>query len=99
MLLVADLQITGHNGHHQVRVRNLSSGGLMAEFDQPVAIGTAVQIDLRGIGAVDGRVAWTTQGRVGIALDREIDPTAARKSVTAPKPGTVKDKPITPILK
>ena len=99
LLLVADLQVAGCNGVHQVRVRNLSSGGLMAEYDQPVAIGTAVRIDLRGIGDVDGRVAWTTLGRIGVALEHEINPMAARKPVTASPPAPVKHKPIKPILK
>ena len=54
---------------------------LMIEFDRPLAVDTPVTIDLRGIGEVTGRVAWCTQGRLGIALDETIDPMKARKSV------------------
>jgi hypothetical protein len=97
MLLVAALQVEGRDGRHQVRVRNLSTGGLMAEFDQPIAIGTKVVIDLRGIGAVDGEIAWATQGRVGIALSREINPAAARKPI-AGKATPALDKPIKSIF-
>jgi hypothetical protein len=67
-----------------VRVRNLSAGGLMAEFDRPVVRDQAVRIDVRGVGWVDGRVAWATAGRVGIAFDQEIDPKLARKPVSDP---------------
>ncbi|MBN8807554.1 MAG: PilZ domain-containing protein [Sphingomonas sp.] len=99
MLLSAGLEIEGRAGQHQVRVRNLSPGGLMAEFDRPVAIGTAVKIDLRGIGKVGGKVAWATQGRIGVSLDREIDPAAARKPVVAKVEPATLDKPIKPILR
>lgn len=64
-----------------VRVRNLSAGGLMAEYQQGLEEGTAVDCDLRGIGPVRGRVAWSAAGRIGIAFERQIDPMLARKPV------------------
>ena len=75
-----------------VRVRNLSSGGLMAEYAQPIALGMPVRVELRGIGAIDGRIAWTAEGRIGIAFDREIDPMAARKPVA--KRSTTISRPV-----
>lgn len=80
LLLSAQLR-AGDEPEVTVRVRNLSAGGLMAEYAQPIAVGSAVEIDVRGIGWVGGRIAWTAEGRVGIAFDREIDPRAARKPV------------------
>ena len=69
-----------------MRVRNLSPGGLMIELRKILATGTEVSLDLRGIGTVDGKVAWCTEGRIGIALNETIDPRAARKPVgVAPK--------------
>ncbi len=56
-----------------VRIRNLSAGGLMAEHPTFAPRGTPVEIELRGIGKVSGRIAWATDGRVGIAFDQEID--------------------------
>ncbi len=88
LLLTAMLTIDGVKEH--VRVRNLSSGGLMAEHAQPLAIGLAVTVEVRGIGVVPGRIAWCTDGRVGIAFDREIDPLAARKPVGPPRKPTLK---------
>ncbi|MFW2851344.1 PilZ domain-containing protein [Sphingomonas sp. TX0543] len=58
----------------KVSVRNLSPGGLMAELPRPLAPDAPVEVELAGIGWVAGRVAWQTQGRAGIAFDREIDP-------------------------
>lgn len=88
LLLTAQFRLTGDDKIAQVRVRNLSSGGLMAEYAAPVDIGTPVEIEVRGVGWVKGRIAWATDGRVGVAFDIEIDPMLARKPVgkRAPAP-------------
>jgi hypothetical protein len=65
----------------EVRVRNLSTGGLMVELDRPLDPGAAVLLHMHGLGEISGTVAWSTRGRVGIALDHEIDPRRARKPV------------------
>ena len=80
LMLSAQLRVDGEP-EVAVRVRNLSAGGLMAEYPNTVAVGTRVEVDVRGVGWVGGRIAWTAEGRVGIAFDREIDPMAARKPV------------------
>lgn len=80
LFLSAALSIAG-DAPVQVRVRNLSAGGLMVEFGAPLAPGTAVTIELRGIGKVDGEVAWSAEGRIGVALLRQIDPKKARMPV------------------
>ena len=81
LFLVAKLSTDGLPPE-QVRVRNLSAGGLMAEYPAAIANGTKVEIELRGIGAINGRVAWATDGRIGVAFDHAIDPLRARKPVT-----------------
>lgn len=85
LLLTARLKIGDHAG--EVRIRNLSAGGLMAEYAKPVSLGERLEIDVRGIGTVPGRIAWATDGRVGIAFDAPIDPKLARKPVSTRKPG------------
>lgn len=80
LLLTAQFRVD--NGEVvQARVRNLSSGGLMAEYTAPVEAGAPVEIEVRGVGWVKGRIAWATDGRVGVAFDIEIDPMLARKPV------------------
>ncbi|MDB5695330.1 MAG: pilZ domain protein [Sphingomonas bacterium] len=81
MFLSAQLRIGGEGPTHEVRVRNLSAGGLMAELDCTVEPGTPVALAMRGLGDMTGSVAWCTHGRLGIALDRPIDPARARKPV------------------
>ena len=80
LLLAAQFRIAD-KPETQVRVRNLSSGGLMAEVAQPIPQGTPVEVEVRGVGWITGRIAWCTEGRVGVAFDREIDPMLARKPV------------------
>lgn len=96
LLLTAQFKVEGIAEITQVRVRNLSSGGLMAEYAAPVMQGTPVAIEVRGVGWVSGRIAWAAEGRVGVAFDVEIDPMLARKPV-GKGPGTPSFvKPILP---
>jgi hypothetical protein len=66
---------------HRVKVRNLSSGGMMAEGHMRVARGALVSVELRNIGWVEGSVAWKADNRFGIAFAEEIDPMLARANV------------------
>ena len=94
LMLTAQFRVTGDERTVQVRVRNLSSGGLMAEYAAPVEIRTPVEIEVRGVGWVKGRIAWATDGRVGVAFDIEIDPMLARKPVGKGTPGATYAKPV-----
>lgn len=98
LFLVASLRLPGKRDIWQVRVRNLSAGGLMAEVPEPVSIGTPVEIEVRGIGWVIGRIAWAAAGRVGIAFEEPIDPKMARKPVGGGTKTPVYVKPILPLL-
>lgn len=96
LLLVANLRL-GNNGNTvQVRVRNLSAGGLMAEIASHVDVGLPVEVEVRGLGNVPGRIAWVAAGRIGVAFDHLIDPQAARKPIASKEPA--KAKPIRPLF-
>ncbi len=81
LFLKAILRFGSSKVENQVRIRNLSSGGLMAEAPLRVARGERVEINLRSIGWITGHVAWVTEGRIGIAFDHLINPMDARKPV------------------
>lgn len=83
LLLVAQCRLADQTRVYDVRVRNLSEGGLMIELDTPADVGTRVWLNLRGIGEVTGKVAWCAAGRMGIAFDTPIDPKMARKPVSS----------------
>jgi hypothetical protein len=81
LFLKAVLRFPTSDVEGEVRIRNLSAGGLMAEAPVRVARGEKVEINLRSIGWISGSVAWVTEGRLGIAFDHPIDPKSARNSV------------------
>lgn len=67
------------------RVRNLSVGGMMIDVATDLEPGTRVTAELRGIGEIGGRIAWSSPGRAGVAFDTEIDPRLARATSSGPK--------------
>lgn len=81
LFLKAELRFVGGDNCGEVRIRNLSAGGLMAEASVLTKRGDQVELELRNIGRVTGRVAWVAEGRFGVAFDHPIDPKLARKPV------------------
>ena len=86
LFLQATLRRAGDAQPATMRIRNLSSGGMMAEISEPFEEGDRIEIELRGIGALDGTVIWRTDTRIGIAFAEPIDPRRARKSVALRMP-------------
>lgn len=80
LMLTANFRVADR-ADEQVRVRNLSPGGMMAEYPTPIDRNTVVHVEVRGVGWVSGRIAWAAEGRVGVAFDSDIDPMLARKPV------------------
>jgi PilZ domain len=70
MLRIAKL--TTPNGEQLIRVRNVSAGGLMAEFGQPITVGEAINVELSS-QRIPGSVVWIREGTVGIKFDQNID--------------------------
>ena len=90
MFLMAAMRRPG-SADVQVKVRNLSPGGMMAESPVNFSRGDVIEADLRGIGTVTGKIAWTAGGRVGVQFDSTIDPRLARKPVSGnPQPQLVR---------
>jgi hypothetical protein len=77
-----------------VRVRNISSGGMMIDLAGPQPKGLVVTAEMKGIGEVRGRIAWSTENRAGIAFDRTVDPKLARHT-SAPQSTPVYTRPAT----
>jgi hypothetical protein len=49
----------------EIRVRNVSSAGFMADCAEPVMIGSYVSLDVPGIGSVQAQVRWQIGPRMG----------------------------------
>ena len=49
----------------EIKVRNVSTRGFMAECGEPVRIGSYVSLSVPGIGPVDAQVRWQIGTRLG----------------------------------
>jgi len=83
LFLLALCQWPGLPDPVRVKVRNISTHGLMAEADFTPHRGQPISFELRNIGWVEGLVAWVEGKRFGVGLVSEIDPKATR---SAPAP-------------
>ena len=69
-------------GEHEARVINLSAAGACANC--PVALDPGTDIEMsRGETLISGRVAWASDGRVGIEFSEPIDVGAFRSQAHA----------------
>jgi hypothetical protein len=71
----------------EVKVRDLSTRGFMAECDESVEIGSTVSLAVPGVGSVQAQVRWQIGNRMGgMFLDpislRQCEWTATRAEVS-----------------
>lgn len=85
LLLMGTIKAAGDYARdtQPIRIRNLSSTGLMADSQAAYDQGTSVEIGLRGIGFVEGEIIWVREGRMGITFRETIDPKRARRKIDA----------------
>jgi len=60
-------------GEHLCRIRNISPDGMLIECDTALAIGDAVEIELRNLNVVAAHVRWIREGRVGVQFMTSAD--------------------------
>ena len=91
ILLLGRLRVAGEAEIHAVRIRDLSAGGMRAQFSGRPLGHTQVAVEIRNLGWVEGRVAWQNADMIGVRFAEPIDPERARIAVTgayqAPVPG------------
>ena len=78
IFMAATVHFAGNRTADAVRVRNISSGGMMIDTAVERPVGLAVIAQLKNVGKVRGTVAWSTEKRIGIAFETAIDPMSAR---------------------
>jgi diguanylate cyclase (GGDEF)-like protein len=71
----------------EVKLRNISSMGALAECDLPVAPGASLTIDIVGVGPVCGTVRWAQAGKFGVQFGEQFD--LARLAPKKPKANDV----------
>lgn len=74
LFAVAALRVEGSATEHQVKLRNLSPRGLMADGAVRVTSGATVWIEMPEIDWVEGVVVWVQDDRFGVAFRDEVDP-------------------------
>jgi PilZ domain len=88
MFLSANILFDGETKAIDVRIRNLSPGGMMVDSAKAFNMGHRAKCEIKGIGEIGGEVAWVAAGRIGIKFDSEVDPDAARQSIGKAKLNT-----------
>ncbi len=85
MLLMGTIKAAGDYARdtQPIRIRNLSSTGLMADSQVDYDQGAFVEVELRGLGIIAGEIVWVREGRMGITFSETIDPKRARRPVCA----------------
>lgn len=82
ILLLARLCVEDDAEIYAIRIRDLSAGGMRAQFSGRPLGRTKVAVEIRNLGWVEGRVAWQNADTIGVRFDKPIDPEKARISVT-----------------
>jgi hypothetical protein len=57
----------------EIRLRNISAMGALVESPKSVSPGTAITIDIVGVGPVLGSVRWAQSGKFGIRFTDGFD--------------------------
>ncbi|MDE2301269.1 MAG: PilZ domain-containing protein [Sphingomonadales bacterium] len=86
VFLRAALRLPGETRPREVRVRNLSATGLLAEGAGRLAAGARVEVELRNLGWVRGTIAWAGENRCGVAFDQAVDARRVRQTAQDPTP-------------
>lgn len=85
LFMLTRITLENNSRQYQVKVRNLSPKGMMAEGNVPVARGSRLSINLENGTTVEGTVAWIEGSRFGIAFDGTADMADFRRSAAKAK--------------
>jgi len=85
MLLMGTIKASGDyvRESQPIRIRNLSSTGLMAASRLAYDEGASVEVTIPGVGPVLGEIVWIRNGRIGVTFTAPIDPMRARRKLVA----------------
>lgn len=78
LFMLGDIVLETTGERERVKIRNLSPGGMMAESELTLPLGTRVSVDLPNVGLAPGAVSWSRGRRIGITFDETIDPAKVR---------------------
>lgn len=64
--------LCGPAGEHLCRIRNISATGMLVETHHALALDESIAVELRCGDRLEGAVAWTTSGRMGVRFRAPI---------------------------
>ncbi len=73
LFMFAEVQVGQRAHRYRVRVRNLSSSGMMGAGNLRIERGMQLTVFLEGEEPIDGHVAWVQADRFGVAFTEDID--------------------------
>lgn len=71
ILVSTTMRASGNHGI-DIIIRNISSGGFMAEASGPFEPETRVRIRLPALGTLAARIVWVKDGQIGAEFSEEI---------------------------
>ncbi|MCM8557104.1 PilZ domain-containing protein [Sphingomicrobium sediminis] len=78
----ASIELDGR--HHDVRLRNLSAEGALIEAEDLPVEGAEILFRKEKL-SVPGRIAWSADGRAGVAFAQRLEPDVVRRHVPQPR--------------
>lgn len=80
-------KMCGEKGQELCLIRNISTGGVMANIYSPHEVGEKISLEIRSGHRLDGEVVWMRDGCVGVRFDDPIDVAEMLKSASADRNG------------
>lgn len=78
--MTAEMRVENVVANYRIKVRNLSSAGMMGAGNTRITRGSRVTVTLRGSEPITGCVAWVQGDRFGVAFDSEVDCAEAKRA-------------------
>lgn len=80
-------KMSGGKGQELCLIRNISTGGVMANIYSPHEVGERISLEIRSGQQLNGEIVWMRDGCAGVRFDNPIDLEEMLKSASADRNG------------
>lgn len=80
-------KITGNKGQELCLIRNISTGGVMANVYSAHEIGEHIALEIRSGQQLQGEIVWMRDGCIGVRLQDQVDVSEMLKAASADRAG------------
>lgn len=78
-------KMTGDRGQELCLIRNISTGGVMANIYSPHEVGEEISLEIRSGQQLAGEIVWMSDGCIGVRFRQQIDVEEMLKSASSSK--------------